>query len=81
MRSLENSSFKDLVEKVDYYQRKPVIERIFAITSGINKGLLFLSLVLGSLTILITFNTGFQTFDSFFCEPCAFLVSRTYGSG
>lgn len=54
---LENSSFKDLVEKVDYYQRKPVIERIFAITSGINKGLLFLSLVLGSLTILITFNT------------------------
>ncbi len=26
LKLLENANFKDLVEKVDYYQRKPVIE-------------------------------------------------------
>lgn len=54
---LEDSSFKELIEKVDYYQRKPVIERIFIITSGIKKGLIVLSLLLGSVAVLVTFNT------------------------
>jgi cell division transport system permease protein len=51
------SSEKDLIEKIDYHQRKPVIEKIFAITSGISKGGISLSIVLAILAILVAFNT------------------------
>jgi len=54
---LEKSPFRNLIEKVDYYQRKPVIERIFSLTSGINKAGLALSLVLSIVAILVVFNT------------------------
>lgn len=54
---VENSSFQNLIEKIDYYQRKTVIERIFSLTSGLHKGLIFLSLVLGVVAVLVTFNT------------------------
>jgi len=50
-------SYKDLIEKVDYYQRKPVIERIFALTSGTGKVGIFLSIVLAIVAILVAFNT------------------------
>jgi len=53
----ENPPFKNLVEKVDYYQRKPVIERIFFLTSTINRTGIFLSIVLAVVVILVTFNT------------------------
>ena len=52
---LETSSNKDLIEKVDYRQRKAVIERIFSLTSGISKAGIILSLILGLLAILVTF--------------------------
>ncbi len=52
-----SSSYRELIEKVDYYQRKPVIERIFAMTSGIKETGIFLSVVLAIVAILITFNT------------------------
>ncbi|MBZ9571799.1 ABC transporter permease [Patescibacteria group bacterium] len=54
---LEDNSSENLIEKVDYYQRKPVIERIFSITSGINKAGIGASLIFGILAILIAFNT------------------------
>lgn len=54
---LENPLYEDLIEKVDYYQRKPVIEKIFAITSGIEKAGISLSIVLIIVAILVTFNT------------------------
>jgi len=50
-------SYKDLIEKVDYYQRKPVIERIFALTSGTGKVGISLSIVLAIVAILVAFNT------------------------
>jgi len=53
---LENASFKNLIEKIDYYQRKPVIERIFSLTSGINRAGISLSIVLAIIAILIVFN-------------------------
>lgn len=53
---LEAASFKDLIDKVDYYQRKPVINKILSVVSGINKGGIFLSIVLGLIAILIAFN-------------------------
>lgn len=54
---LEDNLYKDLVDRVDYYQRKPVIEKIFNITSGINQGGILFSIVLGAIAFLIGFNT------------------------
>jgi len=54
---LETSPYKNLIDKVDYYQRKPVIERIFSITSTINKTGILFSLILAILAILVAFNT------------------------
>jgi len=54
---LETSNFKDLIEKVDYYQRKPIIERIFSLASLLDKTGIILSIILGLLAILVTFNT------------------------
>ncbi len=54
---LESSNFKDLVEKVDYYQRKPIIERIFSLTSLLNKSGIIFSVILIIIAILVTFNT------------------------
>lgn len=54
---LENSNFENLIEKIDYHQRKPVIERIFSLTSGINKAGIGFSIVLGIIAILVVFNT------------------------
>ncbi len=53
---LETASFKNLISKVDYYQRKSVIDKVFSVISGINKGVIFLSIVLGLIAILIAFN-------------------------
>jgi cell division transport system permease protein len=49
-------SLRNLIEKVDYYQRKPVIERIFSLTSGINRAGISLSIVLAIVAILVVFN-------------------------
>ena len=53
----EAGTFENLIEKVDYYQRKPVIERIFALTSGMGKAGISLSIVLAIAAILVAFNT------------------------
>jgi cell division transport system permease protein len=54
---LETGQFKDLIDNVDYYQRKPVIDKVYAMTSGANRiGLLF-SLIFGLIAVLIAFNT------------------------
>jgi cell division transport system permease protein len=54
---LETGSFKDLIDNVDYYQRKPVIDKVFAITAGINKIGLFFAILFGIIAVLIAFNT------------------------
>lgn len=53
---LENSPFKNLIEKVDYYQRKPVIEKIFSITSTVSRLGISISLILALMAILVAFN-------------------------
>lgn len=53
----ENPQLKNLVEKVDYYQRKPIIEKIFSLTATANRVFLFLSIILAATAILVTFNT------------------------
>ncbi len=53
----EAETFENLIEKVDYYQRKPVIERIFAVTSGMEKAGWIIAIVLAIVAILVAFNT------------------------
>jgi len=54
---LENPTFQDLIEKVDFYQRKSIIERIFSLSSFLQKTVLLLSFISIILAFLITFNT------------------------
>lgn len=54
---IETGQFKDLINEVDYHQRKPVIDKVYALTSGVNRiGILF-GLVFGFIAVLIAFNT------------------------
>jgi len=53
----ETGISENLIEKIDYYQRKSVIERIFALTSGMGKAGISLSIVLAIVAILVAFNT------------------------
>ncbi|MDD2696947.1 MAG: permease-like cell division protein FtsX [Candidatus Pacebacteria bacterium] len=54
---LDDSNFDYLIEKVDYHERKPVIERIFALTSNFNKAGIVFSIILAIVAILVAFNT------------------------
>jgi len=54
---LENANFKNLIEKVDYYERKPVIERIFSLTSNLNIAGIAFSIILAIVAMLVAFNT------------------------
>lgn len=54
---LENSSYGGLIEKVDYYQRKSVIEKALTLTEGIRKTGFFLSIIFGLIAVLIVFNS------------------------
>ena len=61
---LEQERFQDLIEKVDYYKRKPVIERIFEITNFTNKAGVVIVAIFVFLSILISFNTTRLVIDS-----------------
>lgn len=54
---LEKDNFKEMIEKVDYYQNRPIIERIFSLTSFFDKAGIILTLILVIVAILVTFNT------------------------
>jgi len=54
---LEHPSFENIIEKVDYFQRKPVIERIFSLTGAVNRVGIIFSVILVIVAVLITFNT------------------------
>lgn len=54
---LEISSFRNLIDKVDYHERKPVIEKVFSTVSGLNKIGIFFSIVFAVIAVLIAFNT------------------------
>ncbi len=55
---LETSSFRNLIDKVDYYERKPVIEKVFSVVSGLNRIGVFFSIVFAAIAVLIAFNTA-----------------------
>ncbi len=51
------ATFTDVVEKIDYYQRKPVIEKIFSFVSNINTAGIAFSVILIIIAVAIAFNT------------------------
>jgi len=54
---LETGYFKNLIDHQNYGKSKLVIERIFSITSGMNKTGILLSIISAVVAILITFST------------------------
>lgn len=54
---LDNAPFSDLVEKVDYYQNKAIIGKIFDISSNIRLAGIIFSLIFGIIAIVVAFNT------------------------
>ena len=54
---LAGAEFKNSIERVDYYQRKGVIERIFGLSATIGKAVIIFSLIFAIVSILVVFNT------------------------
>lgn len=54
---LVESSFNNLIAKIDYQQKKPVIEKISSVVSNINRIGVVSSIILALVAILMAFNT------------------------
>jgi|SRR3989344_3328674 len=54
---LTNSDFSSLISKIDYQQKKPAIERLASISSGINNAGIIANIILALAAILVAFNT------------------------
>ena len=61
---LESDRFKNIIEKIDFSQKKDTIEKIFSITSKVNKSGLVLSAILALVAVLVVFNTMKLVIDS-----------------
>jgi cell division transport system permease protein len=53
---LQGSQFGSLIEKIDYHERKPVIESVYNAASTFNKAGIIFSIVLVIVASLVTFN-------------------------
>lgn len=54
---LENSYYKDSINKVAYYQRKSAIDKLFSLTSNINTIGIVSIILFAFLAVLVSFNT------------------------
>jgi len=54
---LEGANFKDLIDKIDYRQHEPAIQKLMSVSSGIRKTGLVMSLFLAFVAIMVSFNT------------------------
>lgn len=54
---LENNKFRSVIDKIDFYENKGVIEQIQKISGGIRNWGLVATLVLAFIAVLVTFNT------------------------
>lgn len=54
---LENSKFKDTIDKINFYENKNVIEKISGLTNSIKSWGLTATLILALIGVLVTFNT------------------------
>jgi len=61
---LQTANFSKFIEKVDFSQKKDTIEKVFSITSNINKFGLILGIILIIVAMLVVFNTIKLAVDS-----------------
>jgi len=61
---LQSSDFSQIIEKVDFSEKKDIIERVYSISSRINNVLIALSLILFAIAVMIVFNTIKLAIDS-----------------
>lgn len=54
---LQNSSYTEMIEEIDYPKRESVINRIFAVTENTKKAGIVLSVIFAIIAILVAFNT------------------------
>lgn len=54
---LETASLKDIIEKVTFTQNQLVIERLSSLIKTFNKAIVILTVFLGLLAVIVTFNT------------------------
>jgi len=62
--TLETSDYAPLIEKVDYSEKKDTIEKVYSITSNINKFGIIAGIILILVAILVVFNTIKLAVDS-----------------
>ena len=65
------------IEKIDYYQRKPVIEKIFQITGFVNRTGVILAIILAILASLVIFN---QVRLSIYSQREELIIQRLVGA-
>jgi cell division transport system permease protein len=53
---LAKDQYKDLIEKVDYHERQPIIEKVFSMTSAANKGGIVFEALFVLISIIVVFN-------------------------
>jgi len=61
---LQTDQYADLVDNVDFYEKKDTIEKVYAITKNINIGGLILTAILVIISVLVVFNTTKLAVDS-----------------
>ena len=54
---LKNAPFFSQINKIDYTERKPIIEKIFSMTAAVKNIVLVISLILILISVLVVFNT------------------------
>lgn len=54
---LNSSSFKPLIDQIDYQEKKPVIDKMFSLASWLSIGGIIFSFILAFLAVLVAFNT------------------------
>ncbi|MBI2041792.1 MAG: FtsX-like permease family protein [Candidatus Nealsonbacteria bacterium] len=54
---LANSQFSNLISKIDYQQKKPVIERLSSFSFGINTAGIAVNIILALAAVFVAFNT------------------------
>lgn len=56
-RVLENDQWDNIIEKVDFPQKRDIIEKVFYITSRVESFILGLSVILVLISVIVVFNT------------------------
>ena len=71
------ADLQGVIEKIDYYQRKPVIEKIFQITGFVNRAGGTLAIILAVLAALVIFN---QVRLSIYSQREELIIQRLVGA-